>query len=77
MEVRIWIGIDDQNRMTPRSRLPGQQGRQCGFTDSAFAAQCDFHNDVLTARPGGRKQNQILVFSEPPKPQHGEHGGSQ
>jgi hypothetical protein len=54
MEVRIWIGVDDQNRMSPCSRLPGHQGRQCGFADSTFAAQCDFHNEVLTAQPNGR-----------------------
>jgi hypothetical protein len=42
--------------MSPRSRLPGQQGRQCGFADSAFAAERNFHDVSLTARPNGRNR---------------------
>jgi hypothetical protein len=57
MEVRIWIGVDDQNRMSPGRRLPGQQGRQCGFADSAFAAERNFHDVSLTARPNGRNRS--------------------
>jgi hypothetical protein len=47
VEVGIWIGVDDQNGMFPCRRLPGQQGRQGGFTDSAFAAERDFHDVSL------------------------------
>jgi hypothetical protein len=30
--------------MSPRGRLPGQQGRQSGFANPTFAAERDFHD---------------------------------
>jgi hypothetical protein len=40
--------------MSPRGRLPSQQGRQGGFANTAFAAERDFHDASLTARPNAR-----------------------
>jgi hypothetical protein len=58
VEVGIWISVDDQNGMSPRGRLPGQQGRQGRFPDSAFATEGDFHDGSLP------KKNFTTEFTE-------------